>query len=67
MPKLSFTGSKVDIPFAIEVMNFRCPDMTAHWAAVMFKPNIKGFSVFKPLMSQTYEVHVMWVGTEPVK
>ena len=36
---LRVSSGKIDIPFPVNFMQFRCPDELAHWAALRFTPD----------------------------
>ena len=45
--KDKFAGRKVDVPFAVEIMDLGRPYVAAHRAALVFKPDIEGLRVFQ--------------------
>src|SRR5688572_1257871 len=43
---LGLARGEVDIPLAIDVMNFRGPDVSAHWTGRVFTPDGFGFRLW---------------------
>jgi hypothetical protein len=66
--RLGVRGGKIDVPLAVNVMQFRRPNQLAHWAGVGFTPDHHLFGMRKPSSESARRIaSLSYSGTEAIK